>query len=76
MESHGVVVQTGSAAATPVAAAAIGQSILDKDPHADLILKAQIHAGGRGKGHFVNSGLKGGVKILSTVEEVSLRRYI
>ena len=32
------------------------------DPSAELILKAQIHAGGRGKGHFTN-GLKGGVKI-------------
>jgi succinyl-CoA synthetase beta subunit len=34
----------------------------DKD--AELILKAQIHAGGRGKGHFDN-GYKGGVKIFN-----------
>ena len=35
-----------------------------------MILKAQIHAGGRGKGEF-KSGLKGGVKILTEPEEVA-----
>jgi succinyl-CoA synthetase beta subunit len=35
------------------------------DPDAELILKAQIHAGGRGKGSFDN-GFKGGVKICTT----------
>lgn len=39
------------------------------DPKAELILKAQIHAGGRGKGHF-KGGLKGGVQICKTAEEV------
>ena len=29
----------------------------------DVVLKAQVLAGGRGKGHF-ESGLKGGVKIV------------
>jgi len=32
------------------------------DPGVELVLKSQIHAGGRGKGHFDN-GFKGGVKI-------------
>ena len=32
-------------------------------------MKAQIHAGGRGKGHF-DTGLKGGVQILKTPEQV------
>ena len=36
----------------------------------ELILKAQIHAGGRGKGHF-DTGFKGGVKILSNSKEVT-----
>ena len=35
------------------------------DPDAELILKAQVHAGGRGKGSF-DSGLKGGVQICDT----------
>lgn len=39
------------------------------DPKAELILKAQIHAGGRGKGTFDN-GFKGGVKICTTAEQV------
>lgn len=29
----------------------------------DVVLKAQVLAGGRGKGHF-ESGLKGGVKVV------------
>jgi succinyl-CoA synthetase beta subunit len=36
-----------------------------------VVLKAQIHAGGRGKGHFKDSGKEfGGVKYLTTREEV------
>ncbi|KAJ1678694.1 succinate--CoA ligase beta chain, partial [Spiromyces aspiralis] len=35
----------------------------------DLVVKAQVLAGGRGKGTF-DSGLKGGVKLVSTPEEV------
>ena len=45
-------------------------TLLFIDPEAELILKAQIHAGGRGKGEF-KSGLKGGVKILNAPEEVA-----
>jgi succinyl-CoA synthetase beta subunit len=35
----------------------------------DLVVKAQVHAGGRGKGTFKN-GFKGGVHVLKTPEEV------
>ena len=35
-----------------------------------MILKAQVHAGGRGKGHFLENGLKGGVQILTEPSEV------
>lgn len=31
----------------------------------DIVLKAQVLAGGRGKGHFKN-GLKGGVRMVHT----------
>jgi succinyl-CoA synthetase beta subunit len=34
----------------------------------DVVIKAQVLAGGRGKGHFA-SGLKGGVKIVFDAEE-------
>jgi len=35
------------------------------NPKGGLILKAQVQAGGRGKGHLT-SGLQGGVKICKT----------
>lgn len=70
MEKHNVVVQIGSSADTPEKAKAVADQILEGTPDADLILKAQIHAGGRGKGHFLKSGLKGGVKILNNSAEV------
>src|SRR5215468_12519955 len=34
----------------------------------DIVVKAQIHAGGRGKGTFAN-GFKGGVHVCKTPEE-------
>src|SRR5438876_9887986 len=37
--------------------------------HVDLVVKAQIHAGGRGKGSFKN-GFKGGVHVRKTPDEV------
>src|SRR5213082_4272423 len=37
--------------------------------HVDLVVKAQIHAGGRGKGTFTN-GFKGGVHLTNSVEKV------
>jgi len=33
-----------------------------------LVVKAQVHAGGRGRGSFKNSGLKSGVQIVKDVE--------
>lgn len=35
-----------------------------------LVIKAQIHAGGRGRGNFRESGLQGGVHLVKTVEEI------
>ena len=34
-----------------------------------LVVKAQIHAGGRGRGHFKNSGLQSGVQIVKSVDD-------
>ena len=39
-------------------------------PFIDVIVKAQIHAGGRGKGAFRESGLKGGVQTATNAKEV------
>lgn len=50
-------------------AADAGKVAAKLDPSGGLILKAQVHAGGRGKG-TLSSGLKGGVKICKTPQEV------
>lgn len=50
-------------------------SILADFPHEKIVVKAQIHAGGRGKGTF-KDGFKGGVHIVSNkkeAKEVALR---
>lgn len=39
-------------------------------PEGPVVVKAQIHAGGRGKGTFVN-GFKGGVKVVSSKTEAA-----
>ncbi|KAI3658532.1 hypothetical protein MP638_004843 [Amoeboaphelidium occidentale] len=37
----------------------------------EYVIKAQIMAGGRGKGHFLGSGLKGGVKLTKNKNEIA-----
>lgn len=67
MRKYGVLVQRGTTATTADEAFKVAKDLNVKD--GDLILKAQVHAGGRGKGHLT-SGLKGGVQILKTPEQV------
>ena len=67
MRRFGVLVQKGDIATTPDQAEQVAKDLNVKD--GILILKAQVQAGGRGKGHLT-SGLKGGVQILKTPEEV------
>ncbi len=62
MGKYGVNVQRGALAKTPEEAAKIASTLSNKG---GLILKAQVKAGGRGKGHLT-SGLKGGVQICKT----------
>jgi len=68
MAKHDVRVQKGDTADSTEEAFAVAQRIKNEGAN-DLILKAQILAGGRGKGHF-DTGFKGGVKIVTTPEEV------
>lgn len=53
-------------ASTPEDALAIAQRVMAQTtknkPFVDIIIKAQIHAGGRGKGIFKESTLRGGVQ--------------
>mmetsp|Transcript_489 Transcript_489/g.977 ORF Transcript_489/g.977 Transcript_489/m.977 type:complete len:427 (-) Transcript_489:119-1399(-) len=59
--------QRGEAAKTPEEAFAIADKLKDELP--EIVVKAQIHAGGRGKGTFSN-GYEGGVKFATKPEEV------
>ena len=68
MAKHGITVQKGDVASTPEEAFTVAKRLKDAGAK-ELVIKAQIHAGGRGKGHF-DTGFKGGVKVCTTPEEV------
>ncbi len=65
LERFGVATTRGKVASTPEEAEAIARQIGD----VDLVVKAQVHAGGRGKGTFTN-GFKGGVHVVKSPKEV------
>lgn len=68
MNRHNVRVQRGILASTPEQARQNAVKLREMGAR-DLIVKSQILAGGRGKGHF-DTGFKGGVKVCKTPEEV------
>ncbi|XP_078415598.1 succinate--CoA ligase [ADP-forming] subunit beta, mitochondrial-like isoform X3 [Cetorhinus maximus] len=64
LKDAGITVPKGKAASTPEEAYTAAKAIGSKD----LVVKAQVLAGGRGKGVF-EGGLKGGVRIVYSPEE-------
>ncbi len=64
LAKFGVAVPPGEPARTPADAERIAKNLGGRD----LVVKAQIHAGGRGKGTFAN-GFKGGVHLCNSPEE-------
>jgi succinyl-CoA synthetase beta subunit len=64
LQQFGVATTSGKVAATAAEAEAIARELGD----VDLVVKAQIHAGGRGKGTFTN-GFKGGVQMVKSPGE-------
>lgn len=64
LEEEGVPVPRGSVASTSQQV----RSIIEGYGLSDAVLKAQVLAGGRGKGYF-SSGLKGGVRICYSIDE-------
>jgi len=64
LDEEGVPVPRGSVADSPQQV----RSIIEGYGLTDAVLKAQVLAGGRGKGHF-SSGLKGGVQICYSIDE-------
>ena len=81
LKKYGVPIPRGDVAKTPAEAHAVATklgetrdstisslNILGSD---DFVIKAQVLAGGRGKGHFAN-GLKGGVRLVYSPMEVKM----
>src|SRR2546421_6433040 len=64
LEKFGVATTRGKVASTPDEAEAIAREL----GKIDIVVKAQVHAGGRGKGTFKN-GFKGGVHVVKLAEE-------
>ena len=65
LDLFGVANSPGGVASTPEEAEKIAASLNTQD----LVIKAQVHAGGRGKGTFKN-GFKGGVHLCNTPAEI------
>src|ERR1700719_1060318 len=64
LQKFGVATTRGEAASTPDQAEEIARDL----GKTDLVIKAQVHAGGRGKGTFAN-GFKGGVHVVKSPAE-------
>ncbi len=65
LQKFGAATPRGKVADTPEEAEAIARELGTND----LVVKAQVHAGGRGKGTFAN-GFKGGVHLVNSPAEV------
>jgi len=65
LAAAGVAVPRGAVARTPEEAESIARSL----PCNSFVVKAQVHAGGRGKGSF-KDGFKSGVHLVKTPAQV------
>jgi succinyl-CoA synthetase beta subunit len=68
LSQNGVVVPPGEICDTPELARATAEKLFASGATL-VVIKSQIHAGGRGKGTF-KSGFQGGVKLCKTAEDV------
>ena len=68
LAQYGVPVPSGEVCASPDSAKQVAAQLLAAG-WGRVVVKAQIHAGGRGKGTF-KSGFQGGVKLCQTADEV------
>ncbi len=67
LSKYGVAVLKGGVAYTPAEAVEVAKGLGGPV----WVVKSQIHAGGRGKGHFLgDSSGKGGVRVVKSVEDV------
>ena len=68
LAQYGVAVPPGDVCSTPEQAKAVAEKLFGAGNKL-VVVKSQIHAGGRGKGTF-KSGFQGGVKLCKSVEDV------
>jgi succinyl-CoA synthetase beta subunit len=68
LAKYGVAVPAGEVCDTPEAARQLSEKLF-REGAGMVVVKSQIHAGGRGKGTF-NSGFKGGVKLCRNADQV------
>jgi succinyl-CoA synthetase beta subunit len=68
LAQYGVAVPPGDVCSTAEEAKAIAEKLFAKGEKL-VVVKSQIHAGGRGKGTF-KSGFQGGVKLCKTADDV------
>jgi succinyl-CoA synthetase beta subunit len=71
LAQRGVSIPRGGVAASADEARAVADKLF-AEGHARVVVKSQIHAGGRGKGRF-KTGFQGGVKLAQSSDEV--RRF-
>ena len=69
LKQYGVAVPPGESCTTVADARAIAEKLFASGQKL-LVIKSQIHAGGRGKGTFKH-GFQGGVKLAKSVDEVT-----
>ncbi|KAF1352223.1 hypothetical protein BDV97DRAFT_397263 [Delphinella strobiligena] len=67
LETYGIGVPKGSVAHNASEAEQVAKSIAGDD----MVIKAQVLAGGRGKGHF-DTGFKGGVRVVYSPQEAKI----
>lgn len=70
LKSYGVAVQEGIVADTPEQAAEAAKTMQERTGSKFVVLKAQIHAGGRGKGRVIGNDQKG-VAVAKSVEDAT-----
>jgi succinyl-CoA synthetase beta subunit len=70
LQKFGVATPRGKVASTPEEAEQVARELgsIDVATATELVVKAQIHAGGRGKGTFTN-GFNGGVHVVKSAKE-------
>ena len=71
LAQHGVAVPSGHACQTVEDALEVAKRLFDEG-HSMIVIKSQIHAGGRGKGTF-KSGFQGGVHLSRNLEDASAK---